>query len=109
MAAAYGTRAQDLVTAIGPCISLKNFEVGQEVYDQFAAAGFDMSAIAERQAKWHIDLPQCNRLQQEAVGVPSATILMSGICTYDDVADYFSARRLGINSGRIFSGILINQ
>ncbi|MBQ6652983.1 MAG: laccase domain-containing protein, partial [Prevotella sp.] len=41
-------------------------------------------------------------------GVNAANILMSGICTYDHVADYFSARRLGIRSGRIFTGIIIN-
>ena len=32
---------------------------------------------------------------------------MSGICTYDNADDYFSARRLGIDSGRIYTGILM--
>jgi copper oxidase (laccase) domain-containing protein len=34
-------------------------------------------------------------------------IKVSPVCTFQQAADYFSARRLGINSGRIFSGILL--
>lgn len=110
----YGTLPEDTLAVIGPGITLKNFEVGQEVYDDFAAHGFDMRLIAQKfpcknnptQEKWHINLPLCNQLQLESVGVPRGNIQQSGICTYDDVADFFSARRLGINSGRIYTGIV---
>ena len=34
-------------------------------------------------------------------------IYMSGICTYQQYEKYFSARRLGINSGRIYTAILL--
>ncbi len=107
MADAYGSRPADLKAVVGPGISLLNFEIGDEVYDNFAAAGFDMSAISRRYAKWHIDLPECNRLQLVECGVPETNIQMTGICTYDNYDKYFSARRLGINSGRIYTGILI--
>lgn len=103
----YGTDAKDILAVIGPGISLKNFEVGDEVYDAFAKEGFDMSLIAQRFEKWHINLPLCNQLQLEKMGVPRDNIHQSGICTYDDVDDYFSARRLGIKSGRIFTGIIL--
>lgn len=110
----YGTLPEDTLAVIGPGITLKNFEVGQEVYDDFAAHGFDMRLIAQKfpcknnptQEKWHINLPLCNQLQLESVGVPRGNIQQSGICTYDDVADFFSARRLGINSGRTYTGII---
>lgn len=116
---AYGTRPQDLLAVIGPGISLGNFEVGQEVYDEFARQRFDMSLIAKRFParttaedgeagwKWHIDLPLCNRLQLESAGVQHSNIIQSGICTYDMCADYFSARHLGQASGRIYSGIFL--
>ncbi len=103
----YGTCSDDVRAVIGPGISLANFEVGQEVYDQFAAARFDMDRIARREAKWHIDLPLCNRLQLQEAGVPAEAISMSDVCTYDHVDDYFSARRLGIASGRIYTGIVL--
>ena len=107
MGRAYGTRAADVRAVIGPGISLPNFEVGQEVYDRFAEARFDMSRIAKRYAKWHINLPLCNQLQLEDCGVKPDNIQASGICTFDRVDDYFSARRLGTASGRIYTGIIL--
>lgn len=103
----YGTAPADLQAVIGPGISLDSFEVGDEVYDQFLSAGFDMQPISRRDAKWHIDLPMCNRLQLMEAGVPADHIQMTNICTYQQYDRYFSARRLGIQSGRIYTGILI--
>ncbi|MBQ9645300.1 MAG: peptidoglycan editing factor PgeF [Prevotella sp.] len=107
MGESYGTRPDRLRVIIGPGISLESFEVGQEVYDAFAAAGFDMPAISRRYDKWHIDLPACNRQQLLALGVPPDHIIMSGICTFQQHDRFFSARRLGIRSGRIFTGIML--
>lgn len=123
MVHAFGTHPAQLKAVIGPGISLENFEVGREVYDQFAAAGFPMELIAhdpvqlsdyqvcpfKKDPKPHIDLPFCNRWQLEQAGVPKNHIEYCGICTYDQVDDYFSARRLGINSGRIYTAIILND
>jgi len=106
MTAAYGSQPADLCVQIGPGISLDCFEVGDEVYDAFAQAGFDMPSISRREAKWHVDLPECNRLQLIAAGVPEARISVADICTVKQSDTFFSARRLGIQSGRIFSGII---
>ena len=57
--------------------------------------------------KWHIDLPTCNRQQLLASGIPSSQIAVSEVCSYQHSETYFSARRLGTNSGRIFTGILM--
>lgn len=113
----FGTDPADLKAVIGPGISLKNFEVGKEVYQKFKDARFDMSLIAKRfparsedgseTQKWHINLPYCNQMQLERVGVPRENIQQSGICTYDSVNYYFSARRLGADSGRIYTGIIM--
>lgn len=107
MTSAYGTQPSDLLVQIGPGISLDSFEVGDEVYDAFAAAGFDMQPISRREDKWHIDLPQCNRLQLIDAGVQPANIALADICTVKHSDTFFSARRLGINSGRIYTAILI--
>ena len=105
----YGTRTQDVVAVIGPGISLHAFEVGDEVYKAFHDAGFDMDAISCKYSKWHIDLWEANRLQLISSGVNPYNIEMSGICTYTENEDFFSARRLGINSGRIISGIILKD
>ena len=105
MTASYGTQPRHLVAQIGPGIHLDSFEVGDEVYEAFEQAGFDMPAISKKCDKWHIDLPECNRLQLIAAGLSSQSIHVSPVCTFQHAADYFSARRLGINSGRIFTAI----
>ena len=104
---AYGTRPDQLRAQIGPGIHLDSFEVGNEVYEAFEQAGFNMALISRHDEKWHINLPECNRLQLLAAGVRADAISVSPICTYQHATDYFSARRLGINSGRIFTGCLL--
>ena len=107
MTSVYGSRPSDIVAQIGPGIHLESFEVGDEVYDAFASEGFQMETISRRfPQKWHIDLPLCNRQQLLASGIPANQIFVSPVCTYQHSDTYFSARRLGINSGRIFTGIL---
>ena len=107
MQRAYQSNPEMLKAVIGPGISLKNFEVGDEVYEAFSDAGYPMEQISCKEQKWHIDLCACCRLQLEATGIKAENIEESGICTYDEVEDYFSARRLGIASGRILTGIVL--
>ena len=66
-----------------------------------------MEQIAVRQDKWHIDLWKANRMQLEGFGVKPENIQTAGICTWTDNQDFFSARRQGIASGRILSGIML--
>lgn len=103
----YGTQPSDIFACIGPGISLKHFEVGNDVYEEFVRAGFAMSSISMRQEKWHLNLPKCNYLQLLACGVKKTNILNTDICTYEHVGEYFSARRLGVQSGRIYSGVIL--
>lgn len=105
----YGTDGADVSAVIGPGISLEAFEVGDEVYEAFRLADFPMDRIARKQEKWHIDLWEANRLQLLDFGVPSTSIETAGICTYTHYENFFSARRLGIKSGRMLSGIVMNR
>lgn len=106
-----GTTGEDVLVAIGPSISLESFEVGEEVYNTFKEEGFNMSRISlwkEEKQKYHIDLWEANREQIHAFGVPESQIACAGICTFIHHNEFFSARRLGIKSGRILSGIMIS-
>lgn len=104
----YGTDFSSAKAVIAPGISLDSFEVGDEVYETFREASFPMEKIARRYGgKWHIDLPEANRLQLLACGLLPENIILSGVCTYTSHEVFFSARRLGIKSGRIFNGIMI--
>ena len=103
----YGAEGKDVIACIGPSISLESFEVGDEVYAAFEEAGFDMTRIARKYKKWHLDLWEANRLQLLAYGILPENIEVAGVCTYLRHEDFFSARRLGIKSGRILSGIMM--
>ena len=109
MTETYGTNPKDIIAQIGPGIHLESFEVGEEVYEAFEKAGFPMEQISKRYEKWHIDLPECNRLQLVAAGIPEAQIAVSPVCTFQQSDTFFSARRLSIHSGRIFTGILLQE
>lgn len=109
MVAHYHTEPSDLKAVIGPGISVDAFEVGDEVYERFASAGFNMDAISQRRSKWHINLLECNRRQLAETGIRESKISVSGICTYSNIDDYFSARRLGVNSGRIYTAIMLKE
>ncbi len=110
---AFNANPQNINAIIGPSISEEAFEVGNEVYDAFNQAGFDMTHIAHRYStndggeKWHINLWRANQDILVANGIPAKQIHISGICTYTNHQTYFSARRLGIRSGRIFTGIML--
>ena len=116
MIAAYGCSPQDVVAQIGPGIHIESFEVGDEVYEAFHKEGFSMESISMKYPardgssieKWHINLPECNRQQLLSCGIPYSQITVSEICTYQQHERFFSARRLGINSGRIFTGIYMS-
>lgn len=119
MRLAYLTRHDRLRAVIGPGISMDAFEVGQEVYDEFLNAGFDMLGISMQMPpmhsgdasgaplKWHIDLKECNRRQLLHAGVKAERIQVSDICTYSDSDNFFSARKLGAKSGRIYTAAMI--
>ncbi len=121
MSQVYGTVMADCNVVIGPGISIDGFEVGDEVYEAFDAAGFDMSAIARRypvvrtggelptSEKWHIDLWEAVRLQLVTAGVDASQIHVAGVCTCQNVHTFFSARRLSVHSGRITNGIMVKN
>lgn len=94
---------------------MESFEVGDEVYQAFADAHFDMTDIARRYParnvtdtpmKWHLDIKLCNKQQLMLAGVPEENIEM---CSIDTMTDdrFYSARREGAATGRILSGIVL--
>lgn len=112
MADEFGCDPRRVWAAIGPSISPAAFEVGEEVVDAFRDAGFDLSRLLLRDpdsGKGHIDLWEANRMSLVRAGLDGDHVELAGICTYERFSDYFSARRLGIRSGRFLSGIFINE
>ena len=115
----YGTNPADLKAVIGPGIGPESFQVGQEVVDAFALAGFPMEQILKdcgpkaptadnpMNGGLHIDLWKANQWLLEEVGVQASNIQVTGICTYINNDRFYSARREGIKCGRIINCIKI--
>lgn len=112
MVANYQSQIEDILFCIGPSISVDSFEVGAEVVDEFEKAGFELNDIVRlnpETQKQHIDLWKANLQQVLEIGALEANVFISGICTYTRHEEFFSARRLGINSGRIITGFMIKE
>lgn len=108
----YDLYPEDFIACIGPSISLESYEVGEEVYEAFRKKNFNLDSIFvwnKPTRKHHLDLWRANELQLLEAGVPIAQIEVAGICTYIRHEEFFSARRLGIQSGRILSGIMLTK
>lgn len=100
---------KNLLVLMGPSISAEYYEVGEEV----AHAVLKMTAEPEkiidegRSGKFYIDLREANKQVLLNCGVPSENIEVSHYCTFRDKDLFFSARREGIGTGRLVSGILL--
>jgi len=93
---------------IGPSISAKVYEVGQDVVDNFESAVFNISEIVKiRNKSIYLDLWKANQQSLLKAGIAAENIEVAGICTYTEHERFFSARRLGIKSGRLLSGIML--
>lgn len=111
MAEVYGCDPLCIRAGIGPSIGPDAFEVGEEVVEAFRRSGADLSRIAFRHpqtGKAHIDLWEANRLQLLAAGLSPDHVEVAGICTYTHSDHFFSARRLGVQCGRMWSGICLH-
>lgn len=104
-----GAAPSRITAVMGPCICRHCFEVGEEVAHKFIQAGFPESIIDRNHTKPHIDLPEAIAHTLMQCGVPRHNISLSCGCSRCHPDTYFSARRLGINSGRTLSVILLEE
>jgi polyphenol oxidase len=128
----FGSRAEDLLAAIGPAIGGCCYEVGTEVAAAFsgqfanAAEFFDELRTGDEPnplqwlnmmppghqpppKKVLLDLRKANRSQLEAAGVAAANIFVSDLCTACERELLFSYRKEGAQSGRMMAVIGIRE
>ena len=87
-----------LLAYISPCISLKYFEVGDEVANLFPDEFCDYTSFV----KPHVDLKGYIRHQLREEGVVDENIQLSNSCTFEDKT-YFSYRRERDKAGRMLA------
>ncbi len=91
-----GAETEQLRAAIGQGISLKRFEVGGEVIQQFRDAGFGDAYFENNR----IDLVACNKKWMLDLGLYENNIWHLNRCTFE--ADFFSYRRDTGKTGRMW-------
>jgi len=104
MEAEFGTRAEDVVAAIGPSIGECCYEVGREVLGELRAWRPELGESTQQAC---VNLPHINRVQMLSRGVPMGRIVTAGLCTRCWEGEFFSYRRDRQNPGRMQSWIAI--
>ena len=98
LCAAANCEPGQLVAAIGPCIGLEAYEVGQEVVRGLSARMDPVLFLRHSGARPHVDLKAANAALLRQAGVEEIDILPH--CTFEDEA-FFSHRRDGALTGRM--------
>ena len=98
----FGSRAEDLVIAIGPGIGACCFEVGPEVASQFSALFPERRDFAQRTK---VDLVETNRRLLRRNDGSMGQIATSGLCTHCGATLFHSYRRDRDAAGRMVSAI----
>lgn len=99
----YGADIDHIKAFISPCISLKNFEVGEEVARQFP----DEFVDRDHYKKPHVDLKEFIRHQLLEQGMMESKIELDTDCTINDER-FYSYRRQKEKSGRMMGIIKLN-
>ena len=94
----FGSRPEDLLTAVGPCICQDCYEVSADVAEQFEQAFPDRRAQRELLTetvpgtKYHLNLQRANELILRECSVPTERIFTANLCTCCNAGLLFSHR-----------------
>jgi YfiH family protein len=105
----YGTSPENLLALVGPSIGPGIYEVGDEVVTgaqkniPHAAKSLHMNS----NGKFHFNLWEANRQILLQSGLKNKNIEIAGECSFTKAEKYFSARRDGVDTGRMVSGIML--
>lgn len=98
-----------VLAAIGPCIGVHHYEVGEEVASQFRTLFSDNNKVVKEPAntsqKARISVSNAILQQLIDAGIKHEHIDFHEICTYDNDGDFHSARRDGPSTGRMVNCI----
>lgn len=130
---ALGEKPEDLFVWLGPAISQKAFEVGNEVRQAFLYRNTLLENIlidtsgnpikdktvandenslfipSSNEGKYYADIYQLAKLRLYNLGIPTTQIYGGDLCTYSMPEYFYSYRRDGAQSGRMASYIWINS
>ena len=96
----FNSDGDNLVVHLGPAISKKCFEVGEEVMSLYLSKNINFErSFTRKKNKIYLDLYDAARVILEGFQINS--ISGGDRCTFQESNNFFSYRRDGINSGRM--------
>jgi YfiH family protein len=110
MRQAWGTRAVDLVAAMGPSIGPDDYEVGEALIDAFRDSGHGAPVdrwFSRRDGVLRLDLWRANVDQLVAAGMRPDRIFTAGLSTAVHPGWLESYRRDGAAAGRLVAAIVV--
>ena len=105
----FGCQPADILATISPCIGPESYEVGEEVATEFVNIfGENRTIINRSYPKPHVAVAAANRQLLIDSGLSSENIALSGVCTFRNNDQFYSARQG--DKGRFCSGVrMINS
>lgn len=105
----YGSRPEHIRAAIGPSIGPSVYEVGEEVIEAVhqAIPNAANTLRYKNKSKAFFNLWEANKQLLLQSGLFETHIYIEAQCTFTHSDRYFSARREGIATGRLVSGIIL--
>ena len=105
----FGCRPEQLIAAIGPSVSVENYEVGDEVFERFYESfGIAASVLTPLfGGKTHANLWAANREWLLRAGLLRENVHTAGICTVQNTELYFSHRVMGDRRGVLAAAIAL--
>ena len=100
---------KNIRAAIGPSIGPEVYEVGNEVVEAALASipGVENTLHKNSNGRFHFNLWEANRLILLHCGLLEQNIEVLAECSFLENDKYFSARRDGVETGRMVSGIML--
>lgn len=99
--------ANNIKAVIGPSICCKCFETSDGIAEKFRLKfGDNIISTNDLTGKKHVDLIQSAKMQLLSNGIKEENIAICGKCTRCNYTELFSARKSGINSGRVATVIM---
>lgn len=96
-----GASAENISAAIGPFIHVADYEVGRDLADRFVDEFGDIEGLVRNyDGRPHLDLDKAVTNTLTEAGINPDNICRAGRSSYSCYGDFYSARRLGVSSGR---------
>ncbi len=105
----YNSNPKNILAAIGPSISPEIYEVGNEVVEEVKESipNADLLLNKNNLGNFHLNLWEANRQILLENGLVEKNIEILGECSFTQTSKYFSARKEGMDTGRMVSGIML--